>query len=297
MSPVPLVSPAARLLARDANTTYRPSALSRGMKLPSLASSPPAPTLTRTVVFAPRSRTKTSCVPLVSPATKLLANELNTTDRPSAEIPIGRRLSPLPCAPPLDTLTRVVVPVCRSWRNVSATPLVSPATSVLATDWNATSRPSALRAGRRLAPLPPVPVRFKLSSSVWIVTGTGFTVVLAEALLLPDAGSGSPPAMLAVFVIVPVTVGVTTIVIVTDAAFARPPMLHVTVPLAWLHVPVDAPVHAALPNVTPAGSVSVTTTPVALLGPLFVAVTAYARELPTKTGSGEAAFVTDRSML
>src|SRR3989344_5694086 len=99
MSPVPLVSPAARLLARDANTTYRPSALSRGMKLPSLAWSPPGPTLTRTVVFAPRSRMKTSCTALVSPATRVLASEPNTTDRPSAEIPIGpvaaeRRLPP-----------------------------------------------------------------------------------------------------------------------------------------------------------------------------------------------------------
>jgi hypothetical protein len=85
-------------------------------------------------------------------------------------------------------------------------------------------------------------------------------------------------------------------VIITDAALARLPMLQVTVPLAWLQVPVDAPVHVALPNVTPAGSGSVTTTPVALLGPLFVAVMAYARELPTKTGSGESLFVTPRSV-
>src|SRR3989344_139454 len=272
MSPVPLVSPAARLLARDANTTYRPSALSRGMKLPSLAWSPPGPTLTRTVVFAPRSRMKTSCTALVSPATSVLASEKNATSRPSPD-GAAHPLQPLPCVPSVATLTRVVAPVCRSRTKMSRWPLVSPATRVLASDWNATYRPSALRAGRRLAPLPPVPVRVKLTSSVWIVTGTGFTVVLAEALLLPDAGSGSPPAMLAVFVIVPVTVGVTTIVIVTDAAFASAPMAHVTVPGAWLHVPVDAPVHAALPNVTPAGSVSVTTTPVALLGPLFVAVT------------------------
>ena len=64
------------------------------------------------------------------------------------------------------------------------------------------------------------------------------------------------------FVIVPVVDGaVTTIVSVAFPPFARLPTVHVTVPEAFVQ-PVDADT-----NPTPVGSVSVTATPVASLGP------------------------------
>jgi hypothetical protein len=72
---------------------------------------------------------------------------------------------------------------------------------------------------------------------------------------------------------VPAAVGVTVIAIVTDAPFAKVPMLHVTVGLENAHVPDDAPVHVADPNVTPAGRLSVTVTLDAELGPAFVTIT------------------------
>ena len=92
------------------------------------------------------------------------------TARPS---PAARRpsaLAALPCAPLVATLTRVVVrapgvvssntplpSASRSCRNTSRTPLVSPATRLLASDQNATYRPLALMRGRPLAPLACVP--------------------------------------------------------------------------------------------------------------------------------------------
>src|SRR5687767_3174678 len=66
------------------------------------------PTLTRSVVPARRSRTKTSSTPLLSPATRLEALLWNATKRPSAETD-DPRLSALPLVPPESTLTRSVV--------------------------------------------------------------------------------------------------------------------------------------------------------------------------------------------
>ena len=68
----------------------------------------------------------------------------------------------------------------------------------------------------------------------------------------------------AVLVMVPIAVGVTLIVIVALAPDASEPTLHVTVPETLVH-----PALAEL-KVTVAGSVSVTVTPVAGLGPLFL---------------------------
>ena len=72
-----------------------------------------------------RSWTNTSHLPLVSPATRLLALEVNTTQRPSALIG-GRttrsKAEPFAWAPPGPTFTRVVVPVCRSRTNTSCWP-------------------------------------------------------------------------------------------------------------------------------------------------------------------------------
>jgi hypothetical protein len=44
-------------------------------------------------------------------------------------------------------LTRTVVPACRSRRKMSATPLVSPGTTLVASETNATNRASVLMAG------------------------------------------------------------------------------------------------------------------------------------------------------
>jgi hypothetical protein len=98
------------------------------------------------------------------------------------------------------------------------------------------------------------------------------TVVIVDAVLLPGAGSATGLDTVAVLLSVPVASGVTVIVIVTESVLAKVPMVHVTVGVAKEHVPDDAPVHVADPYVTATGSVSVTVTPVAVLGPLFVTV-------------------------
>src|SRR5204862_455509 len=110
------------------------------------------------VVETGRSWTNTSYVPLVSPATRLVAVPWNATKPPSAER-AAPELGPFPWVPSEATLTRSVVPVCRSCTNTSVLPFVSPATRLVAALWNATKRPSAERAGgeakpmRRLLPL------------------------------------------------------------------------------------------------------------------------------------------------
>ena len=56
------------------------------------------------------------------------------------------------------------------------------------------------------------------------------TVVVTEEVLLDKIASTVEEETTAVFVIVPVLVGVTTIVTVTVALFKMPPTLHVTTP-------------------------------------------------------------------
>src|SRR5437879_1271437 len=90
------------------------------------------------------------------------------------------------------------------------------------------------------------------------------TVVDVLAILLPGLGSGSLAVTLAVLLSVPASVGVTTIVTVAVAAFARFRRVQVTVPLVCAQFPWVA---VAEPNVTFGGSVSVTVTPVAAEGP------------------------------
>ena len=97
----------------------------------------------------------------------------------------------------------------------------------------------------------------------------GFTVVItAGVILLLVLGSVRVPVTLAVLLIVPATVGVTTIVTVTGAPLATVPKLQVTVlpneQLPWLDI--------ADTGVTPAGNVSNTVTPVAVYVLLFVTV-------------------------
>ena len=83
---------------------------------------------------------------------------------------------------------------------------------------------------------------------------------------------------------------VTMIVRVAEAPLARLPALQVTIPLICVAPPV-----AAL-KVIPAGRVSVTITPVALLGPLLVTVIVYVRSSPATTGSGLSSLTIERSV-
>ena len=105
------------------------------------ARKPPGSELTRSVVPACRSRTKMSYVPLVSPGTKLVANEAKATKRPPAESE-GVKLLPLPWAPPGPTLTRLVVPACRSRTKMSTLRWCRPAPGC----WRRTRK---RRSGRR----------------------------------------------------------------------------------------------------------------------------------------------------
>src|SRR4051812_49104893 len=93
-----------RLVARDSNTTYRPSPEIDGLPLGPLASAPVELTLTRVVTPVRRSRTKTSGTPLLSPRTRFGAVDAKATNRPSAEID-GRPLVPAAGVPSTVTLT------------------------------------------------------------------------------------------------------------------------------------------------------------------------------------------------
>jgi hypothetical protein len=95
-----------------------------------------------------------------------------------------------------------------------------------------------------------------------------FTVVVVVQLLLLVLGSVTPLVTLAVLLRVPTAPapGVTTIVTVALAPLVNVPIEQVTV-----LVPLQLPsVVADETNVVLAGNVSVTVTPVAELGPLFV---------------------------
>src|SRR2546422_463512 len=106
-----------------------------------------------------------SLAPFVSPATRLFANEVNATNRPSAEIDGGKLVS-LPCVPCEATLTRLVLPALRSRANTSLAPFVSPPTRLLALDRNATNRPSAEIGAAKLSPLACAPWELTLTRLV-----------------------------------------------------------------------------------------------------------------------------------
>jgi hypothetical protein len=94
------------------------------------------------------------------------------------------------------------------------------------------------------------------------------------------------------FVMDPVVVGVTLIVIVAVAPLARVPTEHVTVPedggeqVPWVLV--------ADTKFTPDGNVSLTDTPAALEGPALLTPSVYVSSLPWSTGSGESDLVIAR---
>ena len=140
-------SSGARPWAAVWNTTYRPSALMDGFTLARSACSPALPTLTRCVVPATRSRTKTSVVPLVSPATRLDASDSKATNWPSPLIagPCPLLLPAFPTDPSLATLTSSVVPAVRSRTNTLLPG--APGARLVALEKNATYRPSVLSAG------------------------------------------------------------------------------------------------------------------------------------------------------
>ena len=66
----------------------------------------------------------------------------------------------------METLTRSVVPNSQSRTKISLSPLVSPLTRLVASDENATKRPSALIEGRSLEPFAEPPVVETLTSSM-----------------------------------------------------------------------------------------------------------------------------------
>lgn len=114
---------------------------------------PSEATLTRRASPVSRSWTKTSVAALVSPATRLDANEEKAMRRPVA-LGAGSELNGFACVPPEATLTRSVVPLSRSCTKTSIWPLVSPATRSDAEEVKATERPSALTVGSPLSPSP-----------------------------------------------------------------------------------------------------------------------------------------------
>jgi hypothetical protein len=102
-----------------------------------------------------------------------------------------------------------------------------------------------------------------------------FTVVVVVQLLLPVFGSVTPLLTLAVLLSVPTAAapGVTTMVTVALAPLANVPIEQLIAGL-----PAQLPcVDVAETNVTFAGRVSETVTPVAALGPLFVTRMLYVR--------------------
>src|SRR5712692_7055878 len=99
--------------------------------------------------------------------------------------------------------------------------------------------------------------------------GQGISAVTtAVPELFVGSGSGSLPRTVAVLLIWPGACGLTVITTATPAPAPTPivPRSQVTV-LVPLHVPAPAGATVAERNVTPAGSVSVTVTPVAIEGP------------------------------
>ena len=95
-------------------------------------------------------------------------------------------------------------------------------------------------------------------------------MVLALAVLLAVLGSVVVAVTLPVSVTVPVAVGVTVIFTVTVAALAMVPTVQVRVGAVNVHGPWLA---VAPTKFSPAGKLSVTMTPAACAGPLFLTVT------------------------
>jgi len=113
--------------------------------------------------------------------------------------------------------------------------------------------------------------------------------VVEVAVLFPGVGSGVVDVTDTLFVSVPVAPGdtVPVIVIVTLAFGASVPSVHTLFPVLGLGL--------AELKMNPLGYVSVTTTPAAFDGPLFVTTRVYVRLWPAITGSGLSLLVIETS--
>src|SRR5438309_9117687 len=98
------------------------------------------------------------------------------------------------------------------------------------------------------------------------------TVVGSVAVLLDELGSEVDALTVAVLEIVPPSLGALTVIVIVEGVLpvgARLARVHVTLALVPLHV---QPAPLALWKVTPAGSVSVTVTLLAVEGPALMAL-------------------------
>ena len=114
----------------------------------------------------------------------------------------------------------------------------------------------------------------------------------SETVLFAGFRSDSIAATLAVLVSGPGVSAFTAMATAAVAPLANVPNVHVTV-LVPAQLPWPA---AAETNVTPAGSVSVSVTPVASPAPLLLTVRLYVTALPTGIGSRLSVIASARSM-
>src|SRR5437764_11795041 len=203
MSTAPLLSapPPRRLLAADSNTTNRPSALIPGLKLPALAWVPSVATLTRSVWPEPRSRTKTSVTPLLSPATRFEESDSKATTLPSPDTAggaVGAEAKPDASPPAAGTLTRVMDdgPLAPpTWaRKMSVEPLKSSPTRLSAADSNVTQCPSGLTEGLAAPPLAclPLPISWLMRVGLPVAPTQTWSVLIGRSLYFDDDWKASP---------------------------------------------------------------------------------------------------------
>ena len=152
----PLVSPATRLLAVLVKATKLPSRDSEAPVLKPLPSVPSAAVDALTMAPVVRFLTKMSLLPLVSPATRLVAALWKATIRRSAVI-TASMLLPLLWLPSAAVETRAIAPVPRSLRKRSVKPLVSFGTRFEAVVEKTTARPSSAIETRLMGALACVP--------------------------------------------------------------------------------------------------------------------------------------------
>src|SRR5438093_1069680 len=115
------------------------------------------------------------------------------------------------------------------------------------------------------------------------------------AVLLDELGSEVDALTVAVLEIVPPSLGALTVIVIVEGVLpvgARLARVHVTLALVPLHV---QPAPLALWKVTPAGSVSVTVTLLAVGSAAVRTLVMEVSVLPACTGSGESLLVIERS--
>ena len=103
-----------------------------------------------------------------------------------------------------------------------------------------------------------------------LTSAEAMTVVGSVAVLLDELGSEVDALTVAVLEIVPPSLGALTVIVIVEGVLpvgARLARVHVTLALVPLHV---QPAPLALWKVTPAGSVSVTVTLLAVEGPALL---------------------------